>query len=293
MIDETVFKDFENFTFQKNFNFSKGSAIGSGGIARMAFEPQTFQELSRLIEQLNAHGIEYYVLGNLSNVLPPDGVSKRVIIKTARFQDVDFSRSLFVSAGTTSGGLLRLCRLLKKSGAEFLTGIPCTLGGALYMNAGVSGKYVAELVERVTVLREGKKIELAVSECEYAYKSSVFMKNKDVILGARLKLADSSAEKIEEEIRCYAKRRLHLPKGKSMGCVFKNPSGYAAGALVEGAGMKGLRFGGAVVSTEHANFILNDGGATSAQIKTLIQTLKNAVYAQYKIELEEEIKYLE
>lgn len=293
MIDETVFKEFENFTFHRNFDFSKASTIGSGGIAKLAFEPQTLGELSCLVEKLRSSGIKYYVLGNLSNVLPPDGVLGRVIIKTTRFQDVDLSSSLFVSAGTTSGALLRVCRLLKKSGAEFLTGIPCTLGGALYMNAGVNGKYVAEIVESVIVLREGRKVELPLSECEYAYKSSVFMKNDDVILGAKLRLVDSSTEKIEEEIRFYARRRLHLPKGKSMGCVFKNPPNHTAGALIEGAGMKGLRFGGAVVSTEHANFILNDSGATSAQIKTLIQTLKNAVYAQYKIELKEEIKYLE
>ena len=259
----------------------------------MAFYPQTISELSDLLQQLKSNDVGYYVLGNLSNVLPPDGVSKRVVIKMTQFQEVDTRDGVYVSAGVTSGLLLRVCKLLNKSGAEFLAGIPCTIGGALYMNAGVSGNYVAELVESVTVLRDGERLELSVNECEYAYKSSVFMRSNDVILGARLKLADSSKERVLKRIEYFLEKRAHLPKGKSMGCVFKNPPNHTAGALIEGAGLKGLRFGGAVVSSVHANFILNDGGAKSAHIKTLAQIVKNAVYAQYKIRLEEEIRYLE
>ena len=211
MIDERIFEEFEGFTLRRDFSFSSSATIGCGGGARMAFEPQTVDELSCLIEKLNAHKIEYYTLGNLSNVLPPDGVLSRAIIQTKRLQDIAFSKTLFLASGTTSGALLRVCKLLKKSGAEFLSGIPCTLGGALYMNAGVNGKYVSEIVESVSVLRDGKKIELPINECEYAYKSSVFMRTHDVILGASLRLADSSAERIEQEIAFYNQRRAHLP----------------------------------------------------------------------------------
>ena len=297
MIDGQNWNGYEKFIAKSHFDFSKNSTIGCGGSARMAFYPQTLGELSSLLQQLKADEIRYYVLGNLSNVLPPDGASRRVVVKMSQFQEVDTTDGVYVSAGVTSGLLLRVCKLLNKSGAEFLAGIPCTIGGALYMNAGVSGNYIAEIVESVTILRDGKKIELPINECEYAYKSSVFMKNDDVILGARLKLADSSKERIDSQTQYFLKKRAHLPKGKSMGCVFKNPINAApnqtAGALIEGAGMKGLRFGGAVVSDLHANFILNDGGATSAQVKTLAEIVKNAVYAQYKVRLEEEIEYLE
>jgi UDP-N-acetylmuramate dehydrogenase len=119
------------------------------------------------------------------------------------------------------------------------------------------------------------------------------MRNGWTILGAYLRLEQCSATEIEERLQYYTQRRGHLPKGKSMGCVFKNPDGVSAGKLIEGAGLKGLRIGGAVVSDIHANFILNDKGATSQQIKTLIGIIKNAVFAQYRIKLEEEIRYLE
>ena len=114
----------------------------------------------------------------------------------------------------------------------------------------------------------------------------------DVILGATLGLKKAVLQEIDDKIHAFRARRAHLPKGKSMGCVFKNPTGYFAGTLIENSGLKGLRIGGAVVSSEHANFIINDQGAKSSDVKRLIETVKNAVFAQYKIRLEEEIRYI-
>ena len=161
------------------------------------------------------------------------------------------------------------------------------------MNAGAGDKYISEIVENVMVLRDGKKRILSLKECEYAYKHSVFMENTDVILGATLRLDKANEEEIEREEKYYLSRRKHLPKGKSMGCVFKNPNGKYAGDLIERSGLKGFRIGGAKISEKHANFIINDGGATSADIKALIMLIKNAVQAQYGICLEEEIRYIE
>lgn len=275
------------------FDFSRHSTIGCGGVAKRAFYPRTAMQLNDVLTALQNEGLRYHVLGNLSNVLPPDGVSARYVIRTTELLPLDENNARFVSAGMRSGALMRRFEALGLSGAEFLAGIPCTLGGALYMNAGVSGRYIAELVESVTVLRKGRIEKLSLDECRYAYKQSVFMQNDWVILGASLRLTDSSREQVAENIREYVKKRAHLPKGKSMGCVFKNPPKCLAGKLIEGAGLKGLRIGGAVVSTAHANFILNDGGARSAEIKSLIEIVKNAVYAQYKVRLEEEIRYLD
>ena len=206
--------------------------------------------------------------------------------------DVQIGKDTYVSAGAKSSEFLRACRYARKSGAEFLAGIPCTLGGALYMNAGVSGEYIAEIVKSVRVLRDGHIIDLPVEECKYSYKNSVFMERKDVILGATLCLTDASERNITEKEKYYLERRAHLPKGKSMGCVFKNPIGTTAGALIEGAGLKGLRVGGAKVSEKHANFIINEQNATAEEIKSLISLIKNAVKSQYGTELSEEIQYL-
>ena len=161
------------------------------------------------------------------------------------------------------------------------------------MNAGVRGKYFAEVVESVLCYYGGEIIILSLSECEYAYKSSIFMRQPISILGVNFRLSDCDKETARRERAKYLANRKHLPKGKSMGCIFKNPVNQTAGKLIENAGFKGLRVGGAVVAQEHANFIINDKRATASEIKNLILLMKNAVKTQYKITLEEEIRYLD
>ncbi len=279
----------ERFTTEENYDYSHNSTIGAGGVSPLAIYPKTIEEAVWLLSFLEKERLPFYTLGNLSNILPPDGVSRRLVVSTKKLNAVDEN---FVEAGVTSGALIGFCKKHGLTGAEFLFGIPCTLGGALYMNAGVSGEYIAEIVESVTAYIDGKVEILSVDDCKYAYKQSVFMQ-KGVILGAKLKLRTADDSDISHRLAHYANRRAHLPKGKSMGCVFKNPSCGLAGKLIDGAGLKGMRIGGAVVSTEHANFIVNDKNAKSSDIKSLILLVKNAVFAQYKIALQEEIRYLE
>ena len=267
--------------------------LSGGGFATAIFYPHSVAEWIALMEELEKDGIRYYVLGNLTNVLPPDGVSDCVIVSTKRVDGIAVGDNVFIYAGVTSGALLRACKREGRSGAEFLIGIPCTIGGALYMNAGAGGKYLADIVENVMVFRGGKKQMLSLKDCEYGYKHSVFMENQDVILGATLRLDKADEEEICQAEEYYLSRRMHLPKGKSMGCVFKNPKDAFAGELIERSGLKGLRIGKAKISEEHANFIINEGGATSSDVKALITLVKNAVRSQYGIVLEEEIRYLE
>ena len=284
---------YSTFSYQKPFDFSKSSSIGCGGLATIVFYPHDVEEWIALIGQLQQDGVRYYLLGNLTNVLPPDGFTDCVIVSTKKVDSIVVGDKLFAYAGVTSARLLGACKQEGRLGAEFLSGIPCTLGGALYMNAGAAGKYMSDIVENVMVLRAGERLVLPLSDCAYAYKHSLFMESGDVILGAALRLEKASVQEIERETEYYIARRKHLPKGKSMGCVFKNPNGAYAGDLIERSGLKGLRIGGAKISEEHANFIINDGNATSADIKALITLAKNAVRAQYGVCLEEEIRYLE
>ena len=281
------------FTQESPFSFTKHSSIGCGGLAKAVFYPKNVIELCKLVDCLEKDGIAYYVLGNLTNVLPPDGDSDRVIIRTKNLNGILFSKEIFVYAGVTSGAFLQACKRNGKTGGEFLCGVPCTIGGALYMNAGADGRYINEIVENVLVYNDGKTRVVSLDECQYSYKHSVFMENGDVILGATLRLQDGTSEEIEERKRYYTERRAHLPTGKSMGCVFKNPDNRSAGELIEKSGLKGMRVGGAVVSEKHANFILNDNNATPTDIKSLIMLIKNAVFAQYGVALQEEIRYLE
>ncbi len=275
------------------FSFAAASSIGCGGFAKAAYFPRTVEEASSLVTALKEGGIPYLVLGNLTNVLPPDKGTEKVIVSTKRLRGITREKEgLFALAGTGSGELLAFMKREGLTGAEFFYGIPCTLGGALYMNAGAGGKYLAEIVEEVLVLRENRLRALSAAACGYAYKKSVFMENGDLILGAKLRLEEDGA-RIEERIAYYKARRAHLPTERSMGCVFKNPEGHFAGDLIERSGLKGLRIGGARISPKHANFIVNEGGATEKEIRALITLIKNAVRSQYGVELQEEIRYVE
>lgn len=285
--------EFSEIEQEENFDFSRRSSIGCGGTAKLAFYPKTVEEWVRLVDCLENCSIPYRVVGVLTNVLPKDGQTDVVYLSTAKFRGVKAGEKPFAFAGTTGGELLKFCEKQGLTGAEFLAGIPCTVGGVAYMNAGVQGRYAESIVESVLFYGDGSICSIPLAECGYAYKTSVFMQKRGVILGVRLRLSKGEGDEIEGEKRRYLERRKHLPKGRSMGCVFKNPPSLVAGKLIEGAGLKGLRIGGAVVSEEHANFIINDKNATAKDIKELIMLIKNAVFAQYKVRLEEEIRYLD
>ena len=286
-----AFKGYEEILQEIPFSFSKHTTIGCGGMANRAFYPKNVTQLLTLLNKLKEDQIPYSVLGMGSNVLPSDEKQEKVVVSTKGLSATFLTESgVFAYAGVTSAALLRFCKMNLLSGVEFLQGIPCSLGGALFMNAGAGGKYMDGVVKNVLVYRDSKLCLLPNAECGYAYKSSVFMKNDDVIIAADLSLERASETEIEDKEKAYTLRRVHLPKGKSMGCVFKNPSGAFAGDLIERSGLKGLKVGDAYVSTEHANFIINAGNATTRDIETLIKMIKNAVYAQYGVLLEEEIR---
>ena len=290
-MEQYTFESYKEFSQETPFSFSRHTTIGCGGNASRAFYPKNVTQFTTLLSKLQKDEIPYCILGNGSNVLPLDSDQEKVVISTKGLTAMFLTENgVFAYAGVTSAALLRFCQMNLYSGVEFLQGIPCTMGGALFMNAGVSGDYIADVVQNVLVYRDGKTRLLSKMECGYAYKKSVFMQNGDVIIGAALSLTRADEAEIEEKEKVYAVRRSHLPKGKSMGCVFKNPEGAFAGELIERSGLKGLKIGGARVSNQHANFIINESGATARDIESLIDIIKNAVFAQYGVRLEEEIR---
>ncbi len=293
MKEQQLSFEYDKFDIERPFVFSTHSSIGCGGNAKLAFYPKTQEELVRLVDNLQQAGEKWIVIGNLTNVLVSDLGTDKVVICTKKLKGVwETDEGVYVEAGVLSGALLAHLRKMCLSGAEFLTGIPCTLGGALYMNAGAGGKYISEIVQSVRVYRKGEVLTLPVEECDYAYKRSLFMKNEDVILGGTLTLEKSDTRAILEREKGWRERRKHLPKGKSVGCIFKNPPDGFAGELIEKTGLKGLRVGGAKVSEIHANFIINDGNATAKEIRALIELIKNAVFAYCGVILEEEVQYI-
>ena len=294
MIDiiELLSKSGLDVAAERDFDLAKGSTFGIGGVANLVLKPKTIKELMKIADVFSENCVEYAVFGKMSNVLFPDVRYLKPIILTTGLTSVEFSKGVFAEAGVTTAKFLKECERHKKSGAEFLAGIPSTIGGAAYMNAGASGKYLSDIVKRVLVYKQKKLCLLSKKSCEYGYKSSVFMQDDCIILGVEFELEDGDEREILQTRKSVLHGREWLPKGKSAGCVFKNPLGNFAGKLIEGAGLKGLRVGGAVVSDVHANFIINDGNASATDVKKLIFLIKNAVFAQYKIQLEEEIRII-
>ncbi len=286
------FDGYELFESERNFDFAKRSSIGCGKKAPIAFYPKTEMQCIALLRRLDRDGVEYRIAGNLTNVLPPNENAEFAVVSTKRLREVYRTQNgLFVSAGVSSYQLLSDCKQHGLGGVEFLAGVPCTMGGALFMNAGAAGRYIAEAVESVRIYTDGKVSVLPVNKCGYAYKTSAFMDEKIAILGANLCLRPTAFQTVSACIQSYLQRRAHLPKGRSMGCVFKNPTGKSAGELIENCGCKGWRVGGAFISEIHANFIINDGSATTDDIKKLIALIKNKVWEEGSIQLEEEIQY--
>ncbi len=278
--------------YEQDFDFSKHSTVGVGGKAKIAFYPKTLKEMTRLCDFFTDNEIDFLTLGNLSNVLPPDEVFDRPIILTKKLKSMEFSDGVFVEPGVTSSSFLDACQKNGKGGAEFLAGIPCTIGGAVYMNAGAGGKYMSDIVKKVLIYKQKRLCLLNNRSCKYAYKKSVFMENDAVILGVELALENSDFASVLQIRKNVLRNRSTLPKGKSMGCVFKNPLGESAGRLIELTGLKSKRVGGAVVSDTHANFIINEGGATQRDFLTLIECVKNEVFKRFGIQLEEEIRVI-
>ena len=275
------------------FSFAQNTSIGVGGTARFAFFPKDISEAVALVSVLQKENIPFFALGNGTNVLPSDEASECVVVSTKKLVGVEIEKDVaFAYAGTDTKTLLEELEKAALTGAEFLEGIPATLGGAAYMNAGALGRRMEEIVESVLVCQGGKIRLMEKKECGYSYKQSVFMNGDYFLLGVTLRLAVSTKEEIEKKRKACADTRKRLPVGKSMGCVFKNPIGTTAGKLVEGAGLKGFKIGGAYISSKHANFIINGGTATAKEIKSLINLIKSAVFSQYGVRLEEEIRYL-
>ena len=156
--------------YELGFDFSKRSTVGVGGIAKIAFYPKTLKQMTALCDYFTDNGMDFLVLGNISNTLPSDGVFERPIILTKKLTSIEFSGGVFLEAGVMSSAFLDACQCNGKSGAEFLAGIPCTIGGAVYMNAGAGGRYMSDIVKKVLIYKQKRLCLVNKNSCRYAYK---------------------------------------------------------------------------------------------------------------------------
>lgn len=279
--------------FQTDKPLSELSTFGIGGPARLFFEAKTLGDLQEAIKYCHRENLPYFILGKGSNCLFDDrGFDGLVILNKIAFCEYE-GPAVSVGAGYSFSLLGTQTARKGWSGLEFASGIPGTVGGAVYMNAGANGKETCESLAEVTFVNEAGEVEvLKREEMEFSYRTSIFQKRKCAIVAAKfLLLPSEEARKKQLGIIDYRSRT--QPYGdKSAGCVFRNPQAGSAGALIQQCGLKGRRVGGAEVSTLHANFIVNKGGATSQDVLALAEEVKKSVKEQTGIELEMEVRHI-
>lgn len=294
-IKDAIILQCEKVSF--NVPMKKHTTFRIGGECDIFCEPKNAYELAGLIRLLNENNQSYIVLGNGSNVLVSDEGIRGVVIKIGE----QMSEVSVCGEEITSGAGILLSRLSKKamneslSGMECISGIPGSVGGAVYMNAGAYGAEIADILQSLTyVSREGEIITLEKADLNLGYRKSVFMENGGIVTSCVLKLKKGDKEKIAQDMAEVTKKRvekqpLELP---SAGSTFKRPQGYFAGALIEECGLKGYSVGGAKVSEKHAGFVVNFDNATANDVLAVIEHVQKTVYEKFGVGLEPEVKFI-
>ena len=266
-----------------------------GGPAEIYAEPESPAEAGRIIRQAAEESRRVLVLGSGSNILVSDKGFSGLVVATRRLNRISVSgSSIFAESGVSLAVLLNLAVRQGLAGFEFLAGIPGTVGGALLMNAGTADQAISEKTGTVAVLDRGfNELTLDSGRVKSGYRFSS-LSDYSLILSAVLNGSPGQPRDIKCRIAEIMRQRLaKQPYGcPSAGSVFKNPDGDAAGRLIEQAGCKGWQCGGAIVSEKHANFILNAGKASAADIRRLMERVRQAVLAQFGVALEPEVKII-
>lgn len=282
----------------ENVSISKYTTYRVGGICRVMAYPADVSELIKLLKLLKSRNVKYKILGNGSNLLFSDKEYDGFLIKLNSLDTLTFfgNNKIKVGAGYS---LIKLSLMAAKkglTGLEFASGIPGTVGGAVFMNAGAYKSDMGYVVETVKVLTPNLEIiNLENKEMNFHYRSSFLQTHRDyVCLEVILKLNVGKREAIEDVIRERRKRRvasqpLEYP---SAGSVFRNPEGGFAGQLIEESGLKGMTKGGAMISDKHANFVINYKDATSSDIKYLIDLAHDTVLEKYNVDMKIEQEFV-
>jgi UDP-N-acetylmuramate dehydrogenase len=289
-----------------NIPLKKYTTFKIGGPAKYFFEAKKKEDLIGAIIAAKKMRLPFFILGGGSNLLVSDTGFKGLIINF-QFSIFNFQKNkIIVGAGTPLGRLVSSSTEKSLTGLEWAVGVPGTVGGAIYGNAGAFGYSMADVVKSVEVLEitEGRmqndnakfKIkEYKNKDCKFSYRESIFKRNKNlIILSAKLQLKKGNKKNIQEKMREYLNYRkenqpLDLP---SAGSIFKNPKGFSAGELIEGCGLKGEKFGDVKISEKHANFIVNLGEGKAKDVMKLINLAKKKIKEKFGITLEEEIQFL-
>ena len=283
---------------ETDVSLSKHTTYKVGGVAKAFVYPKDVDALVDLLKILKEYDVKYKVMGNGSNLLFSDKEYDGIIIKLDEFDKVEFlnHNKIRVGAGFSLMKLSLMAARRGLAGLEFAAGIPGTIGGAIFMNAGAYKSDMGYIVQQVKVLTpELRIITLENKEMDFHYRSSYLQKNPGFIcLEVVLKLVKGDREAIETVIKERRERRMESQplEYPSAGSVFRNPEGDFAGRLIEELGYKGHKNGGAMVSEKHANFIINYDHATGEEIKNLIDEVHDKVLEKYNVDMKIEQEFV-
>ena len=267
-----------------------------GGPADYFVTPDSAEAVKGVVSLCKEAGVVFYVMGCGSNLLVADEGLRGVVMRIGpKYSDVKVrdDGSVYAEAGATNAKVARAALEAGLAGFEFAAGIPGSIGGAAIMNAGAYGGELRDVATGVTCLDEdGQMVRLSADKADWSYRHSRMADDGSIVLSVDLKLEQGDPQAIEARMAELARRRsdkqpLDLP---SAGSTFKRPAGHFAGKLIQDAGMQGHTVGGAQVSTKHAGFVVNIGGATAADVLKVIEDVRSAVLQQFNVELEPEVR---
>ena len=281
-----------------NAPMKKYTSFRCGGNASVLIIPDSLNNLNKIIEFSYSKSVKPFVIGNGSNLLVTDkgidGVVIRIGSQISEIRLID-DTTIYCEAGASLKSLCMFALDNSLSGLEFAYGIPGTLGGAIYMNAGAYGGEMKDVLHSVNHIDDnGQSGTLQKENLDLGYRHSAYTKNGFVIASAVMKLTKADKKDIKEAMDDKLKQRKDKQplEYSSAGSTFKRPEGYFAGALIEDCGLKGYSVGGAQVSEKHAGFVINKGDATSTDIITLIKDVQRIVYERHNVHLETEVKII-
>ncbi len=278
-------------------DMGKHTTFRAGGKAKYFVTPSNAEELKRLIAYVRQNQMNYYIIGNGSNLLVRDCGYDGVIIKIGTaFDEITLNgNKMTCGAGAFVSKAAAVACENSLSGLEFAAGIPGLIGGAISMNAGAYGGEFKDIVEQVWLMdSEGNEMTLTGKEMEFAYRKSIVQKKDYIVLGTTLCLTPGDKQEIADTMNGFlAARKEKQPlEYPSAGSTFKRPEGHFAGKLIMDAGLRGFSVGGACVSEKHCGFIINKDHATATDIENLIEKVAEIVYDKFNVKLETEVKII-
>lgn len=281
-----------------NESMKNHTTMKVGGNCDIMVFPETIEDIKNILKVVKKENLEYYVIGNGSNVIvPDDGIHALVIKIASKFSNIEIKdNKIKVLSGCSMPKVAYVAKENSLKGFEFACGIPGTIGGGIRMNAGAYGSEIANILEDVTYINEDGEIKtISKDKINFSYRHSIFAENKHlIIISATFNLEYGSKNEIEN----IMKTNMDLRKSKqpleypNSGSIFRRPDGYFVGKLVDDSGLRGYTIGGAQVSEKHTGFIVNKNNATYNDVVDLIHYIQKVVYEKFNVKLQTEVEVL-